>query len=71
VLSVARSNLTSRTERHFTTADQDLIGSVASQVATAIEDAMPHETGHQTALAMQNPKVRRPVNAILAPRPLG
>ncbi len=51
VLSVARSDLTSRTERHFTTADRDLIGVVASQVATAIDDAMPPETGRQAALA--------------------
>jgi GAF domain-containing protein len=57
VLSVARSDLTSRTDRHFTTADRDLIGAVASQVATAIDDAMPPETRRQTALALQNPQL--------------
>ena len=71
VLSVARSNLTSRTERFFTTADRDLIAAVARRVATAIGDAVPPEAGPQTALAMQNLKARRLANVFLAPRSLG
>ena len=66
VLSVARSNLTTRPEPFFTTADQDLIGAVAHRVATAIDDAMPPETGHQTALTLQNPKTRHPAKAFPA-----
>jgi hypothetical protein len=39
VLSVARSDLTSRTDRNFTSADRDLISAVAGQVAIAIDNA--------------------------------
>ena len=37
VMSLALSNLTDRTERHYATADRYLIGAIASQVAVAID----------------------------------
>ena len=37
VMSLALSNLTDRTERHYATADRYLIGAIASQVAIAID----------------------------------
>lgn len=40
VMSLALSNLTDRTERHYATADRYLIGAIASQVAVAIDKAM-------------------------------
>jgi GAF domain len=40
VMSLARSNLTDRTEHNYATADRDLIGAVASQVAVAIDNAI-------------------------------
>ena len=40
VMSLALSNLTDRTERHYATADRYLIGAIASQVAVAIDDAI-------------------------------
>jgi GAF domain-containing protein len=39
VLAVARSDLTSRTDRNFTPADRDLISAVAGQIAIAIDNA--------------------------------
>ena len=40
VLAVARSDLTSRTDRSFTPADRDLISAVAGQIAIAIDNAV-------------------------------
>jgi GAF domain len=40
VMSLALSDLTGRTERHYATADRYLIGAIASQVAVAIDDAI-------------------------------
>ena len=40
VMSLALSNLTDRTERHYATTDRYLIGAIASQVAIAIDKAM-------------------------------
>lgn len=40
VMSLALSGLTDRGGRHYATADKHLIGAVASQVATAIDDAI-------------------------------
>jgi GAF domain len=40
VMSLALSDLTDRTDRHYTTADRYLIGAVASQIAVAIDDAI-------------------------------
>jgi GAF domain len=40
VMSLALSNLTDRTQRHYATADRDVIGAVARQVAVAIDDAI-------------------------------
>ena len=37
VMTLALSNLTDRTERHYATADRYLIGAIASQVAVAID----------------------------------
>ncbi len=41
VMTLALSNLTDRTERHYATADRYLIGAIASQVAAAIDNAIP------------------------------
>jgi GAF domain-containing protein len=41
VMTLALSNLTDRTERHYATADRDVIGAVACQVAAAIDNAIP------------------------------
>jgi hypothetical protein len=40
VMSLALSDLTDRTERHYSAADRYLIGAIASQVAVAIDDAI-------------------------------
>jgi hypothetical protein len=40
VMSLALSNLTDRTERHYAAADRDLISAVAGQVAVAIDNAI-------------------------------
>ena len=40
VMSLALSDLTDRTERHYATADRYLIGAIASQVAVAIDHAI-------------------------------
>lgn len=40
VLSVARSNLTDRTDRNYNVADRDLISAVAGQIAIAIDNAV-------------------------------
>ncbi len=40
VMSLALSDLTDRTERHYATADRYLIGAIASQVAAAIDHAI-------------------------------
>jgi hypothetical protein len=40
VMSLALSNLTDRTDRHYATADRYLIGAVASQVAATIDSAV-------------------------------
>ena len=40
VMSLALSNLTDRTERHYAAADRYLIGAIASQVAVAIDKAI-------------------------------
>jgi GAF domain-containing protein len=40
VMSLALSNLTDRTERHYAAADRDVIIAVARQVAVAIDDAI-------------------------------
>jgi len=40
VLTVARSNLTSRTERNYALGDRDLISAIADQVAIAIDNAI-------------------------------
>jgi len=39
VISLALSNLSGRTERHYAAADRYLIGAVASHVAIAIDNA--------------------------------
>jgi hypothetical protein len=40
VMSLALSNLTDRTQRHYAAADRDVISAVARQVAVAIDDAI-------------------------------
>jgi hypothetical protein len=40
VMSLALSDLTDRTERHYAMADRYLIGAIASQVAVAIDHAI-------------------------------
>jgi GAF domain len=40
VMSLALSDLTDRTERHYATADRDVISAVARQIAVAIDDAI-------------------------------
>jgi hypothetical protein len=40
VMTLALSDLTDRTERHYATADRYLIGAIASQVAVAIDNAV-------------------------------
>jgi hypothetical protein len=68
VIAVALSNLTDTPGRHYTTADRDFITTVASKVATAINDAMPPKAAPQTALVSPNPQPRRRPRALLAPR---
>ena len=41
VISLARSNLTDRTERNFAIADRELISAIAGRVAVAIDNAIP------------------------------
>ena len=41
VMSLGLSNLTDRTERHYATADRDVMSAVARQVAAAIDNAIP------------------------------
>jgi PAS domain S-box-containing protein len=53
VMSLALSELTERSERHYDTPDGELIGAIASRVAVAIDNAMLFETERQTALAFQ------------------
>jgi len=56
VISVARSSLTNRTEPHYSPADRDLFGAVASWVGTAIDDADPSTASPLTALATRIPQ---------------
>jgi GAF domain-containing protein len=56
VMSVARSRLTSRAEERYNMADRDVIGAIASRVATAIENATSPDAARQTTLALQNPR---------------
>jgi hypothetical protein len=68
VISVALSRLTDHAGQHYTTADRDFITTVASKVATAINDATLPTGEHQTALTSPNPQPRRLPHALLAPR---
>jgi hypothetical protein len=68
VIAVALSGLTDRAGRRYTAADRDFITAVASKVATAIHDAMPPETEHQTALASPRQQAWWLPRALLAPR---
>jgi GAF domain len=71
VIAVALSGLTDRAGRRYTSTDRDFITTVASQVATAIDDAMPSMGEHQTALTSPNPQPRHLRYALRALRPLG
>ena len=51
VISVARSSLTNRTEPHFTPADRDLFGAVASWAGTAVDNVDPSGASPLTARA--------------------
>lgn len=58
VMSVALSGLTNRADRHYTTADRDLITAIAPQVAIAIDNATLFKI-HQTVLTSRHPRHRR------------
>jgi len=66
VIAVARSRLTNRTQRNYTSADRDFIDAVGRRVAIAINDAMTLQGEHQTALASSNPRPRRLLQVLLA-----
>ena len=51
VISVARSSLTNRTQPHYTPADRDLFGAVASWAGTAVDNADPSGASPLTARA--------------------
>ena len=53
VMSLALSSLTKRDDRHYSAADLDFLGAVASRVAIAIDNSMLFEEERRTALAFQ------------------
>jgi PAS domain S-box-containing protein len=53
VISMALSQLTDRTEQHYTADDRDFLSTVASRVAVAIDNSMLFEEERRTALAFQ------------------
>jgi serine phosphatase RsbU (regulator of sigma subunit) len=53
VMSLALSRLTNRDDPHYTMADRDLFGAIASRVAVAIDNALLFEAERRTALAFQ------------------
>ncbi|MDR2988707.1 MAG: SpoIIE family protein phosphatase, partial [Nocardiopsaceae bacterium] len=54
VMTLALSNLTERTTRHYVADDRDLVAAIASRVSIAIDNAMLFEEERATALAFQN-----------------
>ncbi|MDD6790614.1 MAG: SpoIIE family protein phosphatase [Thermobifida fusca] len=54
VLTLARSGLTSRDKTDYDSFDRDLVGTIASRVAVAIDNARLFEEERDTALAFQN-----------------
>src|SRR5580700_3415599 len=53
VISLALSGLTQREQRHYSADDGDLLGTIGSRVAIAIDNAMLFEEERRTALAFQ------------------
>ncbi|HKR67913.1 MAG TPA: SpoIIE family protein phosphatase [Streptosporangiaceae bacterium] len=54
VMTLALSNLTERTTRHYIADDRDLVAAIASRVSVAVDNAMLFEEERATALAFQN-----------------